>query len=105
MRIHLEDDKETIVLAEDHKLGLGGPRSQNKPADSARFRLIDLGDRSTDSPGGRPPEARQDDCDPLPSNDYPGIALQKHSIVAKVAQFLRPEDGSWDPRPDFAGHF
>ena len=53
----------------------------------AEFRLVDLGDRSkanTSNAGF--------------AQDNPGIALQRESIEKGVTQFLRPEDGAWDPR-------
>ena len=55
--------------------------SQDQPLKQARFALVSLGDRSID--------------DPL---DNPGTALQKESIKKQVTQFLRIEDGAWDPR-------
>ncbi|QDU42864.1 hypothetical protein Mal52_13330 [Symmachiella dynata] len=62
----------------------------------AEFRLIDLGDRS--KAVALPPETKDGDCEPL-AQDNPGIALQRDSIRLGVTQFLRPEDGAWDPRP------
>ena len=80
--------EETTVYAEDHNLGFGGNHSGGGFLDEARFRLIDLGDRSVDS-----------------RLDHPGTALQKDSLDAGVTQFFRLEDGCWDPRLDKRGQF
>jgi len=83
------DDGETIIGAEDDELGFGGSHSEGKRLNEARFRLVDLEDRSEQHP-----------------EDQPGVQLQKRSIEQKVTQFLRPEDGSWDPRAEtHSGHF
>lgn len=87
VQVYLESGNQA-VLAEDDELGFGGPHSQEQPLNEARFRLVDLGDRSKDDPV-----------------DLPGIALQKDSLRAGVTQFLRLEDGAWDPRDGYESHF
>jgi choline dehydrogenase-like flavoprotein len=67
-----------VVPWEDRDHGFGAKSFVGK----ARFRLVDLGDRSQ-------PFAQ----------DTPGVALQKDSLRLEITQFLRPEDGAWDPRP------
>ncbi len=79
------------VKWEHREYGFG----QNSYVGKARFRLIDLGDRSKVIP--LPPETDSDGC-PVFAQDNPGIALQRDSIALGVTQFLRPEDGAWDPR-------
>lgn len=64
----------------------------------AEFRLVNLGDRS------KPVLIGKDGCDPLPK-DNPGIALQRDSIEHGITQFLRPEDGAWDPRKGHQNDF
>lgn len=91
LQVYIDND---VVLAEDHDLGFGGGHSGGAFVGEARFRLVDLGDRSTHK---------------LTKNGLvkynPGTALQKDSLDEGVTQFLRLEDGCWDPRPEGAGHF
>lgn len=61
----------------------------------AEFRLVNLGDRSKPVPMRG--EDDDDGCRPV-AQDNPGIALQRDSIAHGITQFLRPEDGAWDPR-------
>ncbi len=63
----------------------------------ADFRLIYLGNRSKPTPMQADDAVDEDGCKFL-AQDNPGIALQRDSIANGVTQFLRPEDGSWDPR-------
>lgn len=69
---------------ENEEFGFGTKSEVHK----AKFRLHSLGDRSKDSPA-----------------DNPGVALQKDSITNGITQFLRIEDGSWDPRSDHQHEF
>jgi hypothetical protein len=63
----------------------------------AEFRLINLGDRSKPVPMQADHAVDEDGCQIL-AQDNPGIALQRDSIENGITQFLRPEDGAWDPR-------
>ena len=88
VQVYLEETGKT-VRAEHNDLGFGGVHTDNQRVDQARFRLVDLGNRSLDN------------C-----SDLPGIALQKDSLAKEITQFLRLEDGAWDPRvDDYPGHF
>lgn len=88
IQVYLEESGESI-LAEDDELGFGGDHNGGQRLNEARFRLVDLGDRSKDDP-----------------QDLPGTALQKDSLAKEITRFLRPEDGAWDPRhEEFPGHF
>lgn len=87
VQVYLEDCG-TTINNEDDELGFGGSHNGKKTLNTARFRLIDLGNRSIDD-----------------NEDVPGIALQKASLNKQITRFLRPEDGAWDPRADKPGHF
>ena len=68
----------------------------------AQFRLVNLGDRSKSIPV--PGDKDADGCSQV-AQDNPGIALQRDSITYGVTQFLRPEDGAWDPREGHQNKF
>ena len=83
---------------EHREFGFGTQKYVSK----AKFRLVDLGDRSKSVPMADGPD---DDGCPQVAQDNPGIALQRDSIEQGITQFLRPEDGAWDPRKGHQNEF
>ena len=78
------------VLWEHREFGFG----KNHYVGKAEIRLLDLGDRS-----------QRNTTSFAHAKDNPGVALQRESIDKGVTQFLRPEDGAWDPREDHQHEF
>lgn len=89
-------DDGSIVRWEHRELGFGFGCGEY--IGQARFRLVDLGDRSKLSP-------LADDDQSAVAEHNPGVSLQRHSIRNQITQFLRIEDGAWDPRPDNQNEF
>lgn len=79
-------DDESVVRWEHRELGFGYECGEY--IGQSRFRLVDLGDRGHWNPSA--PDQ--------PAQHNPGEALQRDSIRENVTQFLRIEDGAWDPR-------
>lgn len=94
VQVVLEDDR--IVRWEHREFGFG--YECNAYVGKARFRLVDLGVRSQANP------LADDDRSAIAEHN-PGVALQRDSIRLQITQFLRLEDGAWDPRPNHQNEF